>query len=79
MLANLLLDGLGKELERRGHRFVRYADDCVRHEARAVHGAKAPTAGRRAVSLPPSLEAERPPGKGSPGETTGSTGVVAHP
>jgi RNA-directed DNA polymerase len=27
-LANLLLDGLDKELERRGHRFVRYADDC---------------------------------------------------
>lgn len=26
--ANLLLDGVDKELERRGHRFVRYADDC---------------------------------------------------
>jgi RNA-directed DNA polymerase len=28
LLANLLLDGLDKELERRRHRFVRYADDC---------------------------------------------------
>lgn len=28
LLANLLLDGLDQELERRGHRFVRYADDC---------------------------------------------------
>jgi len=28
LLANLLLDRLDKELERRGHRFVRYADDC---------------------------------------------------
>jgi RNA-directed DNA polymerase len=28
LLANLLLDELDKELERRGHRFVRYADDC---------------------------------------------------
>jgi RNA-directed DNA polymerase len=27
LLANLLLDKLDKELERRGHRFVRYADD----------------------------------------------------
>ncbi len=27
LLANLLRDGLDKELERRGHRFVRYADD----------------------------------------------------
>jgi RNA-directed DNA polymerase len=26
--ANLLLDGLDKALERRGHRFVRYADEC---------------------------------------------------
>jgi len=28
MLANLLLDDLDKELERRGHLFCRYADDC---------------------------------------------------
>ena len=28
LLANLLLDDLDKELERRGHRFGRYADDC---------------------------------------------------
>jgi RNA-directed DNA polymerase len=28
LLSNILLDGLDKELERRGHRFVRYADDC---------------------------------------------------
>lgn len=28
VLANLLLDGLDKELEQRGHHFVRYADDC---------------------------------------------------
>lgn len=28
LLSNLYLDELDKELERRGHRFVRYADDC---------------------------------------------------
>lgn len=28
LLANLLLDELDQELERRQHRFVRYADDC---------------------------------------------------
>lgn len=28
LLANLLLDDLDKELERRGHHFCRYADDC---------------------------------------------------
>ena len=36
LLSNVLLDELDKELERRGHRFARYADDCnvyVRSEA----------------------------------------------
>jgi RNA-directed DNA polymerase len=28
LLSNLFLDELDRELERRGHRFVRYADDC---------------------------------------------------
>ena len=28
LLANVFLDDLDRELERRGHRFVRYADDC---------------------------------------------------
>src|SRR2546427_1624104 len=39
LLSNLVLDELDWELERRGHRFVRYADDCniyVRSE-RAGH------------------------------------------
>ena len=28
LLSNLVLDELDQELERRGHRFCRYADDC---------------------------------------------------
>lgn len=28
LLSNIMLDDLDKELEQRGHRFVRYADDC---------------------------------------------------
>jgi len=28
LLSNILLDELDRELQRRGHRFVRYADDC---------------------------------------------------
>src|SRR4029078_11071250 len=28
LLSNILLDDLDKELEKRGHRFCRYADDC---------------------------------------------------
>lgn len=29
LLSNIMLNKLDKELERRGHRFVRYADDCM--------------------------------------------------
>ena len=29
LLSNILLNGLDKELEKRGHSFCRYADDCV--------------------------------------------------
>jgi retron-type reverse transcriptase len=35
LLSNLVLDELDRELERRGHRFVRYADDCVPRAQRA--------------------------------------------
>ncbi len=28
LLSNIVLDVLDKELEKRGHKFVRYADDC---------------------------------------------------
>ena len=31
LLSNLVLDELDQELEKRGHRFVRYADDCNIH------------------------------------------------
>jgi RNA-directed DNA polymerase len=29
LLSNIVLDQLDRELERRGHRYVRYADDCA--------------------------------------------------
>jgi RNA-directed DNA polymerase len=47
LLSNLVLDELDRELERRGHRFVRYADDCnisggvcVRSGIRGARGAQ---------------------------------------
>jgi RNA-directed DNA polymerase len=42
LLSNVVLDVLDKELEQRGHRFVRYADDCNIH-----------VRNRRAVGLQP--------------------------
>lgn len=41
LLANVILDDLDKELEKRGHRFARYADDCAGEEptgGRTGHG-----------------------------------------
>lgn len=43
LLANILLDDLDKELEARGHRFVRYADDCNIY-------VKSPRAGERVLA-----------------------------
>jgi RNA-directed DNA polymerase len=42
LLSNIILDSLDKELERRGHRFVRYADDCNIY-------VKTPKAGKRVM------------------------------
>lgn len=44
LLSNLMLDVLDKELEKRGHRFVRYADDCNIH-ARSVRAGERVMAG----------------------------------
>ena len=38
LLANVLLDDLDRELARRGHRFVRYADDCAPRRRREEAG-----------------------------------------
>ena len=43
LLSNLVLDELDRELERRGHRFVRYADDCNIY-------VRSDTAGRRVMA-----------------------------
>jgi len=36
LMSNILLDELDKELERRGHKFCRYADDCVPRAQRRI-------------------------------------------
>ena len=44
LLSNLVLDELDRELECRGHRFVRYADDCAPRAQRAGEGPMCVTA-----------------------------------
>jgi RNA-directed DNA polymerase len=43
LLSNVMLDVLDKELERRGHKFVRYADDCNVYVASERAGARVMT------------------------------------
>jgi RNA-directed DNA polymerase len=43
LLSNLMLDDLDKELQRRGHRFCRYADDCNIY-------VRSPRAGKRVMA-----------------------------
>ena len=38
ILANIYLNALDQELERRGHQFSRYADDCAPRAQRAEEG-----------------------------------------
>ena len=64
-LSNVVLDELDRELERRGHRFVRYADDCniyVRSER----------AGQRVMESITGFITKRLKLNGEPGEERGS-------
>jgi RNA-directed DNA polymerase len=44
LLSNMVLDEWDRELERRGLRFVRYADDCAPRAQRAEEGPMCVTA-----------------------------------
>ena len=68
LLSNLLLDDLDKELERRGHRFCRYADDCniyVRSR-KAGHGLDRRVPGAAAQAAPQRGQERRRPGRRAP-------------
>ena len=69
LLSNLVLDELDRELERRGHRFVRYADDCniyVRSEKAGRRVMASLTPSSNVVSSCRSTRKRAPsPGRGS--------------
>ena len=78
VLSNLMLDVLDKELETRGHRFVRYADDCNIH-------VRSRRAGERVMAsvtdfLAPAAEAdgERSQERGGPPGGAGLPGLQLH-
>ena len=50
LLSNILLDSLDKELEKRGHKFARYADDCVIYVASLKAGKRVMESVKRFVT-----------------------------
>lgn len=50
LLSNLVLDELDKELEARGHRFVRYADDCQLYVKSEVAGLRVMSSLKRFIA-----------------------------
>ena len=64
LLANLLLDDLDKELERRGHRFCRYADDCNIY-------VQSQAAGERVMASRDGIPGRAASAAGQPGEERG--------
>ena len=70
LLSNLLLDELDRELEKRGHRFVRYADDVnvyIRSEA----------AGQRGHGIAGMFSGQETPAEGEPGQKRRGAAVEA--
>ena len=53
LLANVLLDEVDKELEKRGHTFVRYADDCNVYVRSQRAGERVMESLRRLYARPP--------------------------
>jgi len=52
LLANILLDDLDKELEKRGHKFVRYADDCNIYVKTARAGERVMASVKKSIYYP---------------------------
>lgn len=59
LLANLLLDELDRELERRGHRFCRYADDCNVYVRSQAAGERVMASLRKYLEKKPRLRVNR--------------------
>jgi RNA-directed DNA polymerase len=71
LLANLLLDEVDKELEQRGHAFVRYADDCNVYVRSRRAGERVMAALERIYAKAPTASKSR--------EEQGGTGAQAQP
>ena len=79
LLSNLMLDVLDKELEERGHRFVRYADDCNIYVRSRRAGERAGHGERDTLPRPAAqADGERRQERGGPPGGAGLPGLQLH-
>ena len=78
LLSNLMLDGLDRELERRGHRFVRYADDCNIYVRSRRAGERVMASVGRFLARHLKLEDQRSQERGGPPEPAQVPGLQLH-
>ena len=81
LLSNLMLDVLDKELEKRGHRFVRYADDCniyVRICAQSAGGRTGDGGHREVPRKAPQVEGQQSQERGRQTECSQVPGLQLH-
>jgi RNA-directed DNA polymerase len=76
LLANILLDDLDKELERRGHHFVRYADDFIIMVKSLSAGTRVMASIRRFLERELRLQVNEKKSKVAPVEECGFLGFV---
>jgi RNA-directed DNA polymerase len=76
LLANILLDDLDKELEKRGHHFVRYADDFIIMVKSLSAGKRVMASIRRFLELKLRLKVNEKKSKVAPVEECGFLGFV---
>ena len=77
LLSNLMLDVLDKELEKRGHRFVRYADDCNIYVRSQRAGERVMASVERFLAQAPQAQGQQGQERGRPPESAASSWASA--
>ena len=78
LLSNLMLDELDKELETRGHRFVRYADDCNIYVRSQRAGERVMASIDRFLATASQAQGQRGEERGGPAERAQVPGLQLH-
>jgi retron-type reverse transcriptase len=76
LLSNIILDELDRELAGRGHRFVRYADDCSIYVSSKISGERVMASVTRFIEEKLLLKVNREKTKGQQAGRKGAIGIL---